>query len=193
MLGHICSKEGRTPDPSLVAAITKLKSPHDVAGVRSLLGLAQVAREYIPGLAVLLEPIQRLVKKGVGNITSAWESDPLCTEAFENLKSILTTSPILQIANPSQQYRIHVDACRVGRGLGAILLQLSANNEWLPVAYWSRGLTAAERNYSATELECMALHDAILHWHVYLANAIPFDVITDHYALVYMVVKPGGM
>ena len=36
------------------------------------------------------------------------------------------------------------------------------------------------------------MHDAILHWRVYLQNAVPFDTITDHYALVYMVTKVGG-
>ena len=61
-----------------------------------------------------------------------------------------------------------------------------------PVAYWSRGLQPAERNHSATELECTAMHDAILHWQVYLQNAVPFDAVTDHYALVYMVTKVGG-
>jgi hypothetical protein len=85
-----------------------------------------------------------------------------------------------------------VDACRVGKGIGAVLLQLNAKDKYQPVAYWSRGLIPAERNYSATELECTALHDTILHWQVYLLNGRKFDVIVDHYALVYMVTKAGG-
>ena len=65
----------------------------------------------------------------------------------------------------------------------------NGTEHWRPVAYWSRALSAAERNYSATLLECTALHDAICHWRVYLLNGREFDVITDHYALVYMFMR----
>jgi hypothetical protein len=60
---------------------------------------------------------------------------------------------------------------------------------WHPVAYWSRVISKEERKYPATELECTALHDCILHWKTYLQCGCPFEVITDHYALVYMVTK----
>ena len=53
----------------------------------------------------------------------------------------------------------------------------------------SRTLSKEERRYSATELECTGLHDSLIHWRVYLQNGIPFEVIVDHYALVYMVTK----
>jgi hypothetical protein len=108
------------------------------------------------------------------------------------LKEILTSEPVLLIPNLLKPFKVHVDACRVGKGIGALLLQKNDNGDYQPVAYWSRGLTAAERNYSATELECTALHDTIIHWQVYLLNGLEFEVIVDHYALVYMVTKAGG-
>ena len=53
-----------------------------------------------------------------------------------------------------KKFRVHVDACRVGRGIGAILLQLDENigekEVWQPIAYWSRTLTKEERRYSTT-------------------------------------------
>jgi hypothetical protein len=95
-----------------------------------------------------------------------------------------------------KKFRVHVDACRVGRGIEAILLQLDENiagagekEVWQPIAYWSRTLTKEERRYSETELECTRLHDSLIHWRVYLQNGLPFEVIVDHYALVYMVTK----
>ena len=92
----------------------------------------------------------------------------------------------------SKPFRIHVDACRKGRGIGAVLLQQADHNggRWQPVAYWSLKLTETERNYSATDLECKGLHDAIEHWSVYLKNSPSFEVVTDHYALVYLITKP---
>jgi hypothetical protein len=51
---------------------------------------------------------------------------------------------------------------------------------------------APERKLAATELEATALHDSILHWKCYLNNGRTFQVISDHYTLVYMVTKPAG-
>jgi len=62
-----------------------------------------------------------------------------------------------------------------------------------PVAYYSRSLTERERKYSATMLECTALHNTILHWKSYLRNGLQFEAIVDHYALVYMVCKMGSI
>jgi len=189
VLGHVLTANGRLPDPSLTKTIRELAVPTTLQGIQSLLGLAQVAREYIPALATLIAPLQALSKKGI-DVEAAWQDEQ--QEAFELLKKILTTPPSLLIPDLHKPFRVHVDACRVGKGIGAVLLQLNDKDKYQPVAYWSRGLIPAERNYSATELECTALHDTILHWQVYLLNGRIFDIIVDHYALVYMVTKAGG-
>ena len=189
VLGYIMSKEGRRVDPSLVEAINKLATPKTLQAIQSLLGLAQVAREYIPGMATLIAPLQKLAKKGI-DIEKEWKDEEQGV-AFRNLKIVLTNAPVLMIPDMSKKFRVHVDCCRVGRGCGALLLQENNEGAWQPVAYWSRGLTAAERKLSATALEATAMHDAVLHWKIYLATS-PFDIITDHYALVYMVTKMEG-
>jgi hypothetical protein len=65
VLGHILTKDGRLPDPSLIKTICELQKPTNLQQVQSLLGLAQVAREYIAGLATLIEPIQALSKRNI--------------------------------------------------------------------------------------------------------------------------------
>ena len=168
----------------------KLQMPLKTIGdVRAMVGLALVVREYIPALSDIIEPIQALLRKGV-DIESEW-SDEVHGEAFELLKRALTTSPVLMLPDLFKEFSVHIDACRVGRGLAGVLMQKGDDGLDHPVAYWSRCLQAAERNHSATELECTALHDAILHWRVYLQNGVPFKVVTDHYALIYMVTKVG--
>jgi hypothetical protein len=172
------SKAGRAPDPTLVSTINNLAKPTTLEAVRSCLGLAQVAR--------IIAPIQQQgsrYRKRLGSTTRC-------------MKKVITTAPALALPNLMKKFRVHVDACRVGRGIGAILLQvddniLSAENRevWQSIAYWSRTLSKEERRYSATELECTGLHDALIHWRVYLQNGIPFEVIVDHYVLVYMVTK----
>jgi hypothetical protein len=170
ILGHIMSKHGRTVDPKIVEAINLLAAPRTLKDLQSALGLAQHAREYIPALATIVAPIQRLAKKGV-HIPLEWKEEQ--DVAFAALKRTLTTAPVLAIPNLHQQFRLHVDTCKVERGIGAVLLQKDQHiwateqrEHWRPVAYWSRALSSAERQYSATELECTGLYDAIMHWAV---------------------------
>jgi len=190
LLGNIMSKEGRRPDPNLIKAIMDLDRPFTLPQVLSLSGLVNVARDYIPALATIMQPIYALRIKGI-DIAKAWE-DNVHGKALQAIKIILTTEPVLQLPDNTKEYYVEVDACRIGRGFGAILFQKDINNNLHPVAYWSRSLLAAERNYSATNLECTALHDCLMHWSSYLINFKNFHVTTDHYALVYMVTRPKG-
>jgi hypothetical protein len=72
VLGHILTPEGRIVDPNLVKTILDLQPPRDLKQVQSVLGLIQVAREYIPGLANIIAPIQALARKGV-DIPGVWK------------------------------------------------------------------------------------------------------------------------
>ena len=76
ILGHIMSKKGRAPDPSLISTIQNLAKPTTLEAVRSCLGLAQVAREYAHNLADVIAPIQQLARKGV-DIEKAWKKHHL--------------------------------------------------------------------------------------------------------------------
>jgi hypothetical protein len=148
-----------------------------------------VAREYTPGLARILEPIQRLAGGKEKDISHLWGAEQ--DEALELLKVTLTTVPVLRLPDPRRKYKVHCDACKLGRGLGALLLQQDDDGKWYVVAYWSRSLTRQERHRSVTRLEGMAFHDSVMHWQVYLRYQ-EFEVVTDHYALVYLVTKYDG-
>jgi hypothetical protein len=190
LLGHVMDHRGRSVDPNLTKHIRELAPPRNLTDVQSILGLAKVATEYVSELATIISPIQDLCRKGV-NIRASWLEPQ--QKAFEELKRALTTTPVLMIPNINRPFRVVCDACRVGRGIGAVLQQLGTDGRWHPVAYFSRGLQDAERKFSATELELTALHDAILHWRPYLWGTYhEFEVFTDHYALCYMVTKMGG-
>ena len=133
VLGYIVSKEGRSVDPNLVSAITKLAVPRTLQNIQSLLGLAQVAREYVPAMATIIAPLQSLAKKGI-DVEKEWNPS-IHGVAFDNLKKILTSAPVLLIPDVTKKFRVHVDCCRVGRGCGAVLLQENNRGEWQPVAY----------------------------------------------------------
>ena len=71
------------------------------------------------------------------------------------------------------------------------------------MAYWSQSIHTPEFDeltglfsrirYSATEAECLGMHNAIMHWAPYLQNGLPFDVVVDHQALIYLVNGQGNL
>jgi hypothetical protein len=159
VLGHILSKHGKGQDPNMIKTILNIARPTDLTGIQSICGLAQVSREYTHQLARILEPIQRLNRKNI-DVISEWKEEH--DEALDLLKTAITTAPILMLPDVTKKFIISVDACRIGRGIGAILIQENKNGAEQPVAYYSRSLTDAERNYSATDLEATALSDSLL-------------------------------
>jgi hypothetical protein len=184
-LGHILTKEGRMADPGSVEAIRDWKDPTTTKEVRSFLGATLYYREYIYQYADMAMPLYDLIKKGV-IVADAWDPE-YHGRAIQQIKDALTSKPVLMQIDNTKPFRLKVDACRVGRGIGGILEQKNSEEKWQPVSYYSASLNKSERNYSATELECKALHDCILHYHTYLQYIPHFEVFSDHCALRYMV------
>eukprot|EP00392_Amoebophrya_sp_AT5.2_P018301 g18810.t1 len=140
-------------------------------------------RQYIENYSEKVAPLHALTKKGV-IVPKAWDKSH--ETAVDELKEALVSQPCLQMVDNTKPFEVRVDACRRGRGCGAILLQPGEDGGMHPVCYWSKTLNKYEREYAATEVEAMALHDAILYWDVYLKGVYGFKVYTDHNALTYM-------
>ena len=109
-----------------------------------------------------------------------WNAD--CQSAFNRLKMLLTTSPIIAFPDFSQPFRLYTDASTAG--LGAILAQVREGRERI-ICCASRSLNQAEKAYPATWLECLAIVWAVAKFHPYLM-AMPLEVFTDHYALQWL-------
>ena len=212
-LGHVLNAKGRRPCPKKTAAIRELAMPTSVKEVQCFLGMLTFYRDYIPSFATLATPLYGLLKKDIV-FEEVWSDEHV--EAVNRTKKLLTSygpqedgsCPVLRLPDFNAPYRLHIDAAKIGTGLGAVLLQQDIHElqqyrqshpelaetpdafldkAWHPVAYWSKTITGAQKRYSATELETMALHHAILHFHAYLQNGREFEVITDHKALVFMI------
>jgi hypothetical protein len=96
-------------------------------------------------------------------------------KAFDDLKTMLTTPPVLVLPNFTLPFEIECDAA--GRGIGAVLMQ---NKK--PIAYFSKALSDNNLTKSVYEKELMALVLAIQHWRHYLLGQA-FVVYTDHRSL----------
>jgi hypothetical protein len=100
-LGHILSKKGIAPDPDKAKAVADIEDPRDITDVRSFLG-------SIHGYSDLTAPLYALTKKGA-HVQRDW------VESVHDAAMLLF--------DPSKPIQIRLDACKVGRDIGAIFLQ----------------------------------------------------------------------
>ena len=186
-LGHIYTPMGRLPDPSRVECIVNMDAkPKTQKEVRHIVGLLVWNIEYIPNGMGILSYLSDLVRKDA-DVVAGWKPD-VQGKALDLLKAALASAPCLKPIDVKRPFRVHVDACKNGRGIGAVLLQ-EYDGKWRPCSYFSKALTPAQRQWSATELEAYALVSAARHWERYLQNGHKWTAIVDHKALIYLVVK----
>lgn len=126
----------------------------------------------------MAEPLNALKRK---NTKFKWS--PECQTAFEVLKERLVTTPVLGHPNFNLPFVVYTDASEVG--LGAVLVQQTGLGKEEVLAFGSRSLNKAERNYSTTELECLAVVWAVEKWRYYLEGRF-FTVVTDHSSLIWV-------
>jgi hypothetical protein len=89
-LGHVKSLEGIVVDPSKVRDVMDWKTPKSIHQVQNFLGLTGYYRRFILNFSKISKPITELLKKGTKYVCSKQ-----CDEAFQTLKKLLTTSPVL--------------------------------------------------------------------------------------------------
>ncbi|GFU82682.1 retrovirus-related Pol polyprotein from transposon 297 [Trichonephila clavipes] len=122
-----------------------MKPPKNNREVSKFLGMTGWYQKFIPRYADICEPLYQLKKKGA---KFNWSGE--AQDSFDQIKRTLTEAPILQLPNFSEQFNLFTDAS--GVGIGAVLQQ---NQK--PIAFASRTLNKAERNYTVTERECLAV------------------------------------
>ncbi|WVZ70697.1 hypothetical protein U9M48_019340, partial [Paspalum notatum var. saurae] len=176
-LGHILSEKGVAIDPSKVEDVLNWKQPETVTEIRSFLGLASYYRRFIKNFTKTAKPMTSLTKK---NAKYVWS--PNCEEAFQTLKKLLTSAPVLAQPDITKPFDVYCDAS--GNGLGCILMQ-----EGRVIAYASRQLRKHEVNYPTHDLELAAVVHALKIWrHYLLGNTC--HIYTDHKSLKYILTQP---
>lgn len=94
----------------------------------------------------------------------------------------MCNAPVLKVFNPALPTRVVCDASQFC--VGAVLEQ-QIDAKWYPVEYYSKRLSKAERNYSATDREFVAIRLSLDRWRQFLVG-IKFLLLTDHAALTYL-------
>lgn len=177
-LGHKLDGNGVRPDPRNVEAVRNFSVPRNVRQVRSFIGLCTFYRRHVKDFTKIAAPLTNLTRKGVKFL---W--DEQCREAFEKLKNALIQEPVLAYPDFTKKFFVTCDASNLA--VGGILEQEGEDGSRRPIAYFSRKLNPAEKNYSTIEQEALAVVSAVAHWRVYLAGR-KFTVITDHRPLRWL-------
>jgi hypothetical protein len=170
-LGHVVSDHGIMPDPTKVNAVRDWPTPTTVRDVRSFLGLANYYRRFIKHYAHKAVPLTDLTKAN-----TAWVWGDTQQKAFDDIKTTLTTAPVLVMPNPDLPYEVYTDASKFA--LGAVLLQNQGRGNQ-PVAFLSRKLTPTECNYPTGDREMLGIVYALQQWRCYLEGT-KFTVNSDH-------------
>ena len=173
-LGMIVKPGQLAMDPVKLNSIAQWPTPSKVKDVRSFLGFANFYRRFIPNYSTIARPLIDLTKK---NLPWDWTSSQ--QQAFDKLKGLFLSQPVLRIPNLSSPFAIATDASKYASG--AILLQTDSNGEWHPCSYLSQSFSPAERNYDIYDRELLAVIRALKTWRHYLhGSPFPIQVFTDH-------------
>ncbi|WVZ84541.1 hypothetical protein U9M48_031567 [Paspalum notatum var. saurae] len=175
-LGHILSEKGVAVDPSKVKDVLNWKQPETVTEIRSFLGLARYYRHFIKDFSKTAKPMTSLTKK---NAKYVWNSN--CEEAFQTLKKLLISAPVLAQPDVTKPFDVCCDAS--GNGLGCVLIQ-----EERVIAYALRQLRKHEANYPTHDLELAAVVHALEIWRHYLVGNT-CHIYTDQKSLKYILTQ----
>jgi hypothetical protein len=177
-LGHVVSQDGVAPDPKKVTSIRDFHRPKTVKDIRAFLGLSGYYRWFIKDYAAMSRPLTQLTKK---DVKFAWTDAQ--QSAFDNLKAALTSDSVLAHPRFDQKFILSCDASNYA--ISAILSQLQ-NGKERPISFASRMLNPAERNYSTTQKELLAVVFGTQTQRCFLYGR-KFKMVTDHAALKWLI------
>ena len=176
-LGHIVSGDGVATDGEKVHCILTWPRPTNVSEVRQFLGLCSYYRRFISNFADIAHPLYQCTEKSCN-----FHWTPETEQAFQNLKQLLTSAPVLGYPDPDGHLVLDTDAS--AHAIGAVLSQIQQGEERV-LAYYSRALHKPELNYCTTRRELLAVVKSIEHFHHFLYGR-RFTVRTDHAALKWL-------
>lgn len=171
-LGHVIEKGVVSMDKGKIQAVQEWPRPRSIKALRGFLGLTGYYRRFIHNYGVIAAPLTALLKR------DAFIWSDAATAAFEELKTVLTTAPVLQLPDFTALFVVDCDAS--GTGFGVVLHQGQG-----PIAFFSKAVAPQHSKLAAYERELIGLVQAVRHWRPYLWTA-EFIVRTDHCSLKHL-------
>ena len=175
------SKDGVSPDPCKVKAIKSTGRPRNATEHNSFLCTVRYSTRFMEA-----SRYQKAACKLGKLVTRKFEWKQEHSEAFEELKNMLSSDTVQAYFDPQAEHELHIDGCPVG--LAETLTQRKPGEQcWRVVQYAS--LTDPDKRYSQIELEALAGDFGCKKFHLFLYGR-PFKIVTDHKPLESVFNKP---
>ncbi|EIE92710.1 hypothetical protein RO3G_17422 [Rhizopus delemar RA 99-880] len=182
LLGFCVDAKGSRLDPRKVTNALTWPRPSSGKEIQRFLGLVNHFRKYLPNISEVTAPLDKL--RFEGKLDKLWTSEQ--ESAFEKIKSLLSSAPLLHHPDLEQPFYVATDASNYS--IGAVLYQV-IQNETRYIGFMARSLSTSEKNYSTTKRELLAVIFALKKFHPFLWGN-PFTLYTDHKALTYLHTQP---
>lgn len=180
-LGHIITGEGIAPDPEKMEALQHFAIPTTKRQLRGFLGIVNFYKRFVHVNKLATPKLCKLTGK-----KTPWEWDEEAEDEFRALKDALLNAPILSHPNLAEEFCMATDSSYTGLGVMIFQRYMEDNNMvHKTIAFGSRVLTKCEKNYSATELEALAVVWAFEKFRFFLYGR-KTRVFTDHKALEFL-------
>jgi hypothetical protein len=174
-LGYIITKEGVRPDPKKIQGIMDMTRPTTSTEVRRLIGIVQYYRDLWPRRSHILAPLTEAAAGKTKRAKIKWTEE--LERAFLEMKKMVSKEALLTYPDWSKPFTIHTDASDFQ--LGAVISQ---NDK--PIAFFSRKLNSAQRNYTTTEKELLSIVECLKQFRN-IVFGYEIIVYSDHKNLVH--------
>lgn len=175
-LGHRVTADGISPLKDKVEPIKRAPYPRNKKELQATLGMIGFYQPFLPDKATIAEPLHRLLDKD-----RRWSFDKEHREAVDKLKDLLTSDKVLVHYSLQRPVAIVADASPYG--CGGVLFHIMEDGTERPVAFYSRTLSKAERNYSQLDREAVAIVSTVKKFHDFLYGR-EFKIFNDHRPLL---------
>ena len=152
ILGVVVGKGQVKMEQEKIKAVKEWKTPMKIKNIESFLGFANFYRRFIHNFS----HTARLLNELKGKKEWKWEKEH--QEAFDELKEKITSQPVLSLPRRKGKLRIEMDTLE--HAIGGVLSQ-EQDGKWKPIAFLSRMMQAAERNYEIYDKELLAIVEAL--------------------------------
>ena len=187
-VGKVICSEGISMSKQKIESVLNFPKPTNLTSLRSLLGLANYFRSFVPFHSDLVIPLQGL-NKPLGRKKELIVWTPEADRAFFNIRQAISKCPLLHFIDENSPIELYTDASNYG--VGGVLIQI-VDNIKVPISFVSKSLSSSQVKWSTIQKEAYAIYYCCRQLDSLLRDRI-FTIHTDHKNLTYLNQDPSAM